>query len=120
MQSIQELSDKSGFTITFVGGKTVTLYHGAKGDPGDPGNPGDPGTPGQDGKTPSLKMDTDGVFYWTIDGEFITVDGKKVPANVVPVFSVSDEGDLIMTIGEQTTNLGHVKGADGAGDALFE
>ena len=120
VQSIQELSDKSGFTITFVGGKTVTLYHGAKGDPGDPGNPGDPGTPGQDGKTPSLKMDTDGVFYWTIDGEFILVDGKKVPANVVPVFSVSDEGDLIMTIGEQTTNLGHVKGGDGAGDALFE
>ena len=133
VQSIQELSDKSGYTITFVGGKTVTLYHGQKGDPGDPGTPGtpgdpgspgtpgDPGTPGQDGKTPSLKMDTDGIFYWTIDGEFILVDGQKVPANVVPIFSINDDGDLIMTIGDKTTNLGHVKGTDGtSGDSLFE
>ena len=77
VENIQELADKSGFTITFTGGKTVTLYHGAKGDPGkdgdpgkagDPGKDGDPGTPGENGKTPSLKMDTDGIFYWTIDG----------------------------------------------------
>ena len=130
VQSIQELSDKSGYTITFVGGKTVTLYHGQKGDPGDPGtpgtpgtpgDPGNPGTPGQDGKTPSLKMDTDGIFYWTIDGEYILVDGNKVPANVVPVFSVNEDGDLIMTVGDKTTNLGHVKGTDGiSGDSLFE
>ena len=112
VQSIQELGDKSGFTITFVGGKTVTLYHGQKGDPG---------ATGKDGKAPSLKMDTDGIFYWTIDGEFILVDGQKVPANVTPVFSVNDDGDLIMTVGGKTTNLGHVKGADGtSGEALFE
>lgn len=136
VEKIEELADKSGYTITFAGGKTVTLYHGAKGDKGDPGTPGEPGTPGQngqngtngtngqdgqDGKTPSLKMDTDGVFYWTIDGEFILVDGKKVPATVTPVFSINANGDLIMTIAGQETNLGHVQGDSGAaGDSLFE
>ena len=133
VESIQELADKSGYTITFTGGKTVTLYHGTKGEPGkdgDPGkdgnpgkdgDPGDPGTPGENGKTPSLKLDTDGEFYWTIDGEFILVDGKKVPATVAPVFSINADGDLIMTIAGQETNLGHVQGDSGAaGDSLFE
>ena len=139
VESIQELADKSGYTITFTGGKTVTLYHGAKGDKGDPGAPGEPGTPGtpgangqngtngtngqdgQDGKTPSLKLDTDGVFYWAIDGEFILVDGQKVPATVAPVFSINQDGDLIMTIGDKQTNLGHVQGDSGtAGVSLFD
>ena len=112
VQSIQELADKSGYTITFVGGKTVTLYHGQKGNPGTPGN---------DGKTPTLKLADDGMFYWAIDGEFIIVDGNKVPASVVPVFSINDDGDLIMTIGDKTTNLGHVKGADGiSGESMIE
>lgn len=136
VESIQELADKSGYTITFTGGKTVTLYHGSKGDKGDPGTPGTPGDPGapgqngtnghdgqdgQDGKTPSLKLDTDGIFYWAIDGEFILVDGQKVPATVAPVFSINQDGDLIMTIGDKQTNLGHVQGDSGAaGDSLFE
>ena len=130
VENIQELSDKSGYTISFVGGKTVTLYHGAKGEKGDPGTPGkdgDPGTPGKDGdpgkdgKTPSIKMDTDGTFYWTVDDQFILVNGQKVPATVTPVFSINDNGDLIMTIAGQETNLGHVKGTDGvSGDSLFE
>lgn len=118
VESIQELEDKSGYTITFVGGKTVTLYHGTT---GAPGTPGDNGEDGEDGKTPGLKLDTDGNYYWTIDGEFILVDGKKVPAAVAPVFSVSDDGDLIMTVNGKDTNLGHVKGEPGAGgDSLIE
>ena len=132
VESIQELADKSGFTITFVGGKTVTLYHGAKGDKGDPGEPGAPGTPGsngsngtngtngENGKTPTLKMDTDNVFYWAIDNDFILVDGKKVPATVVPSFAINEAGDLIMTIAGQEINLGHVVGEGGPADSLFE
>lgn len=121
VESIQELSDKSGYTITFVGGKTVTLYHGTKGDKGESGENGENGTPGKDGKTPSLKLDTDGNYYWAVDGEFIVVDGKKVPATVAPVFSINDNGDLIMTVGGKDTNLGHVKGDAGvSGDSLIE
>ena len=45
VENIQELADKTGYTITFVGGKTVTLYHGTK---------------GENGQAPTLKADTDG------------------------------------------------------------
>ena len=127
VQSIQELPDKTGYTITFVGGKTVTLYHGTNGkngtngENGQTGPTGPTGKTGNDGKTPSLKLDTDNNYYWAIDGEFILVDGAKVPATVVPVFSVNANGDLIMTIGSKETNLGHVKGEDGiSGDSMFE
>ena len=126
VQSIQELPDKTGYTITFVGGKTVTLYHGTNGkngtngENGQTGPAGPTGKTGNDGKTPSLKLDTDNNYYWTIDGEFILVDGAKVPATVVPVFSVNANGDLIMTIGSKETNLGHVKGEDGISGKLFE
>ena len=106
VENIQELADKTGYTITFVGGKTVTLYHGTK---------------GENGQAPTLKADTDGNFYWAMDGEFILVDGKKVPAAVAPVFSVNADGDLIMTLGGKETNLGHVQGTPGpAGESLFE
>lgn len=106
VENIQELADKTGYTITFVGGKTVTLYHGTK---------------GENGQAPTLKADTDGTFYWAMDGEFILVDGKKVPAAVAPVFSVNADGDLIMTLSGKETNLGHVQGTPGpAGESLFE
>lgn len=106
VENIQELADKTGYTITFVGGKTVTLYHGTK---------------GENGQAPTLKADTDGNFYWAMDGEFILVDGKKVPAAVAPVFSVNADGDLIMTLSGKETNLGHVQGTPGpAGESLFE
>ena len=106
VENIQELADKSGYTITFVGGKTVTLYHGTK---------------GENGQAPTLKADTDGNFYWAMDGEFILVDGKIVPAAVAPVFSVNADGDLIMTLSGKETNLGHVQGTPGpAGESLFE
>lgn len=106
VESIQELADKSGYTITFSGGKTVTLYHGTK---------------GENGQAPTLKADTDGTFYWAMDGEFILVDGKKVPAAVAPVFSVNADGDLIMSLSGKETNLGHVQGTPGpAGESLFE
>lgn len=130
VESIQELPDKTGYTITFVGGKTVTLYHGAKGEKGDKGEDGLDGqngqnglngNPGKDGSTPSLKLDTDGNYYWAVNGEFIIVDGKKVPATIAPVFSINDAGDLIMTVGGKETNLGHVKGDAGlSGDSLIE
>jgi len=106
VENIQELADKTGYTITFVGGKTVTLYHGTK---------------GENGQAPTLKADTDGNFYWAMDGEFILVDGKKVPAAIAPVFSVNADGDLIMSLSGKETNLGHVQGTPGpAGESLFE
>ena len=54
-----------GYTITFSKGNPITIYHGKDGQDGE------------DGTTPtiSVKKDTDGVYYWTLNGEFIMVDG---------------------------------------------
>lgn len=124
VESIQETADKDGYTITFVGGKTVTLYHGTDGEdgedgePGAPGDPGQDGEPGQDGKTPTIKMDEDNNYYWAIEDEFILVDGNKVPATMAPSFSINEDGDLIMTLAGEEINLGHITGD--AGDAFFK
>ena len=32
----------------------------------------------------------DGVFYWTIDGEFMLINGDKIPATMAPEFKVED------------------------------
>ncbi len=63
--AVDELEDGTGYTITFKSGKTVTLKNG------------------KDGKTPvvSVKAGSDGVYYWTIDGEWLLdAAGKKVRA----------------------------------------
>ena len=43
--------------------------------------PGTPGADGQDGYTPviGVRMDTDGIYYWTLDGEWLLDDqGNKM------------------------------------------
>ena len=59
-----------GYTITFSKGNPITIYHGKDGQDGE------------DGTTPTIgvKKDTDGVYYWTLNGEFIMVDGGKIQA----------------------------------------
>lgn len=36
---------------------------------------------GEAGAAPAIgvKLDSDGKYYWTLDGEFITEGGKKMP-----------------------------------------
>ena len=66
-----------GYTITFSKGDPITIYHGEKGDKGDAG------IAGEDGSTPvvGVKMDTDGIYYWTLNGEWLTDEtGNKVKA----------------------------------------
>ena len=65
---------------------------GEKGDKGDTGEQGpqgekgETGTAGQDGTdgvTPviSVVQEADGNWYWTVNGELLTVDGQKIQAN---------------------------------------
>ncbi|MBO5709438.1 MAG: hypothetical protein J6S01_08865, partial [Bacteroidales bacterium] len=80
-----------GYTLTFAKSGSVTIYHGKDGEDGAPGKdgqdgaPGVPGQDGQDGKdghTPvvGVRKDTDGVYYWTLDGEWLLNDeGEKIP-----------------------------------------
>lgn len=65
MQSGKEV----GYTITFSKSNPITIFHGKDGANGS-------------GHTPviGVKKDTDGIYYWTLDGEFIVVDGQKIKA----------------------------------------
>jgi hypothetical protein len=71
-----------------TGAKGETGSQGDKGDKGDTGDTGAQGSPGAtgakgaDGSTPviSVKQDTDGIYYWTLNGEFILDDSSnKLP-----------------------------------------
>ena len=67
-----------GYSIVFASGKSITIYHGTDGQNGQNGQDG------ADGYTPviGVKQDTDGVYYWTIDGEWLTDEnGNKIQAS---------------------------------------
>lgn len=56
-----------GYSITFVKGGTITIYHGTNGDAPKVG----------------IQKASDGQYYWTSDGEWMTDDdGEKIPATV--------------------------------------
>lgn len=71
---ITEDGKEIGYTITFIKSSPITIYHGKDGT-----NSSD----GKDGAIPmvGVKKDTDGVYYWTLDGEWILDDeGNKLKA----------------------------------------
>lgn len=76
IKSVATLPDGSGYLITFSSGKTITIYHGKNGEDGKDGYNG------TDGVTPtiSVRKDTDGIYYWTVNNYWLLVDGKKVKA----------------------------------------
>ena len=70
-----------GYAITFSSGKSITIYHGENGKDGADGSDGKDGADGSDGHTPitGVKQASDGVYYWTVDGEWVLdEDGNKV------------------------------------------
>lgn len=69
-----------GYNINFTQSPSITIYHGKNGKDGMDGKDG------ANGYTPtiSVKQDTDGHYYWTLDGEWlIGNDGKKIMAEGV-------------------------------------
>ena len=116
-----------GYTITFSKGNPITIYHGKDGQDGE------------DGITPtiSVKKDTDGVYYWTLNGEFIVVDGGKIQAEgkdgtngtngTTPQFKIENDYWFISyDDGDTWTQLGKATGEDGkdgqdgvGGDSMF-
>ena len=86
VMKIMEDGMEVGYSLTFAKSGTVTIYHGAD---------------GSDGSTPKIgvKKASDGGYYWTSDGEWMTgEDGEMIPATVtdpdgnyiVPQFRVAD------------------------------
>jgi hypothetical protein len=81
-----------GYTITFSKSGPVIIYHGNDGADGKDGSNGKDGTDGTDGKDGKdgvdghspvigVRADDDGVYYWTLDGEWmLDEEGNKIPA----------------------------------------
>ncbi len=75
-----------GYTISFVKSDPITIYFGKDGKDGADGKDGKDGIDGQngaDGHTPviGVRQDTDGVWYWTLDGDWLLdSNGKKIKA----------------------------------------
>ncbi len=92
-------ADEIGYTITFAKEGKIIIYHGTDGKDGQdgaPGKDGQDGAPGKDGQdgapgkdgvdtgaTPDIgiKQGEDGVYYWTLNGEWLLADdGSRVKA----------------------------------------
>lgn len=120
-----------GYIITFSKSNPITIYHGKDGQDGQDG------TDGNDGTTPSIgvKQDTDGIYYWTLNGEWLTDDqGEKIKAEgvdgndgtdgddgVTPRFKIENEYWYISyNNGESWEQLGKATGGESTGgDSMF-
>lgn len=114
--SVEKLPAGNGYTITFKKSGTITIYNGEKGLDGKNGTDG---SDGKDGKSPviSISQDSDGKYYWTLDGEWLLVNGQKVPATAevtVPKIKVEDGKFLFSTNGTDWVVIGDA-GASGIG-----
>ena len=50
-----------------------------------------------------------GELVWAVDGVTVKMDGEDVPVYQTPAFSIDEEGNLIVEVDGQKTNLGPVK-----------
>ena len=84
---ITENGKTIGYTITFAKAQSITIYHGKDGQNGADGKDGQDGADGKDSDyVPAIgvKKDTDGIYYWTLDGEWLLDDaGNKIKAQGV-------------------------------------
>lgn len=115
--SVNKLPGDAGWEIVFANSGTVTIYNGAN---------------GKDGDSPviGVQKDTDGIYYWTLNGEFL-LDGnnQKIPATAqygVPQIKIEDGKFWFSTDGEKwiecgdvaSEGIGTIKGVEDKGDSV--
>ncbi|MCM1501167.1 MAG: PL29 family lyase N-terminal domain-containing protein [Bacteroidales bacterium] len=93
---IHQLEDGSGLSVTFSGSGTPYII--------------------RNGTAPAISVEKfdDGNFYWTLDGEFLLVDGEKVPATaktLVPQIKVEDNKFMLSFDGRKWQEIGTAGGA---------
>lgn len=104
---VVENGETVGYTISFSKSGPVTIYHGKKGENG------------QNGKTPviGVEQDTDGLYYWTLDGEWLTDDeGSKILAQGMAgksAYELAVEKGYRGTLDEWLASLNGSNGDDG-------
>lgn len=142
------LATSDGYTFIFKSGKSVVIYNGKDGIDGTDGKNG---IDGKDGVTPTISVmkDVDGVYYWTVNGEWLLVNGQKVKASatdgkdgqngtngvngtngkdgITPKFKIEEEYWFVSyDNGQSWEKLGKATGEDGQngsngidGDSIF-
>ena len=76
---VDVVENEDGYTINFAKGDSITIKNGKD---GANGNDGANGADGADGQTPVIGVaEEDGVYYWTVNGEWLTdANGNKIKA----------------------------------------
>jgi len=111
IQSATELTDGSGYKLVLVDkdGNTIekTVLNGKDGADGENG---------KDGVSPSvsIKKDTDGNYYWTLNGEWLLVNGQKVRASGIDGKDGENGKDAPLTQFKVENGKWYVKVGDGA------
>ncbi len=91
---ITENGKTIGYTITFAKAQSITIYHGKDGQNGADGQDGADGKDSDYVPTIGVKKDTDGIYYWTLDGEWLLDDaGNKIKAQGVDGKDGADGAD---------------------------
>ena len=104
---VVENGETVGYTISFSKSGPVTIYHWKKGENG------------QNGTTPviGVEQDTDGLYYWTLDGEWLTDDeGSKILAQGMAgksAYELAVEKGYRGTLDEWLASLNGSNGDDG-------
>ena len=144
--NISPLADGSGYSITLNKYGTIIIQNGEN---GSNGKDGQNGQDGKDGRTPiiSVAKDADGIYYWTINGEWLTDNnGNKIKAvgedgedgedgrngkdgvnglnGTTPQFEIREDFWYVSYDGETWEKLGKASGNNGLngedGDAFFK
>ena len=114
VQQIVEDGKTIGYTIYFSKSSAVTIYHGMD---------------GKDGHSPvvGVRQDSDGIYYWTLDGEWLLDDNgnKIIVAGITPQLKIeNDYWYISYDNGSTWTQLGKATGEDGVdgndGDSFFQ
>ena len=104
---VVENGETVGYTISFSKSGPVTIYHGKKGENG------------QNGTTPviGVEQDTDGLYYWTLDGEWLTDDeGSKILAQGMAgksAYELAVDKGYLGTVEDWLASLNGSNGNDG-------
>ena len=118
IDKVVALEDGSGHIIMFTDGSSITVTNGRDGN---------------DGETPviSVGKDTDGLYYWKVNGDWLLDDGKKIPAtskSEIPQIRVNETtGNFELSFdGENWQDIGSAGGAgifkdviDGEDEVIF-
>lgn len=105
---VETLTD--GYKIYFSDGTISTISNGAN------GTDGKDGVDGKDAVAPVIGIkEEEGVYYWTIDGEFVLNNGQKVPVTgkdgLTPQFKIQD-GKWYVSFDGNTWNAVPVTGTE--------